>query len=100
GASPSLTWLISASDSGMEAPQQSRHALRAAVLGILQAEQSGTEPSGSLFAISPRPLDPLAFVPLGDQDQFSASVAALNDAISICRAVERERLHFDHQLVL
>ncbi len=36
----------------------------------------------------------------GDQDELSADVAALADAVGLGSAVERECLHLDHQLVL
>src|SRR6266516_6295387 len=36
----------------------------------------------------------------GDQDELSADVAALADAVGLGSAVERERLHLDHELVL
>src|SRR6185437_4926258 len=35
----------------------------------------------------------------GDQDELSADVAALADAIGLGGAVERERLHLDHEVV-
>src|SRR6266571_5242259 len=36
----------------------------------------------------------------GDEDEFSADVAGLADAVGLGGAVEREGLHLDHQLVL
>src|SRR2546421_221882 len=36
----------------------------------------------------------------GDQDELSADMAALADAVGLGGAAERERLHLDHQVVL
>src|SRR5689334_18797995 len=36
----------------------------------------------------------------GDQDELSADVTALADAVGLGGAVERERLHLDHEVVL
>ena len=36
----------------------------------------------------------------GDQDELAADMTALTDAVRLGGALERERLHLDHQLVL